>query len=738
MAFKNFEGKKEYLDNLYYKVGNQKSDFELCFMDKKRDINSKWRKWSEIGFDIENEENKKWVTLGNNRTILKNEVVLDLEDSERFEEILRKLKSQGLSFRAFKTGSKGYHFHLIFKNEVSPEDKLKIIECYECDTQKSSERCMIALEFEKHWKTGNYKELIEENGEGLNYVEEILSKNNFREDEEKKSEEEKKVNNKKTMAGFVLCEDEVIKSKVFPVDYHNDLFWYGLLLPKNIDNEVRGKKIGKKQIWSPTLITSAKELLEYSERVKEDLGINFENIPSMLPRRWRLEDIRDYLYGDSENFEFEELLSLIIKQYEKYLYIRNPVWYQIHTLWDIGTYLYQIFEAYPFFELRGIAGTGKTKAMTVSSYITFNGGQIMANPSESTLFRETDEVRGTKYFDEAEKLWVYNKSTKQYEGDVRTELINASYTKEAKVPRQEKIGNKFITKWYSPYSPCMLGSINGLYGATETRAITRITTKSPNEDSRGEIEPSEDREELIWTRIRDMCYRFGLNNWKEIKKLYNNFPKDVGLKRRDYQIWKPLLTIAKFISEDLFMEVVGFAKEITERKTQDLITESSFDYMCLESLRFCVKSADSDKIYLNSVKFAYCNLRGDEEGKKDIYLNRNIAKHLDKLGFNEMRKKDRKGLYYMVTMELFDIIVAPLCPDLAFLSSHNHSSSHSSVNSINNDEDSMTISDNKFNEKNEKRDDVMISDDNDDISLTEENRKKCSVSLNQEIVGGIK
>ncbi len=182
--FKNFEEKVEYLNNLYYEVGQQKSDFELCYMDKKKDINSKWRKWSVIGFDNENKENKKWITIGNNRTILKNEVVLDLEEPDRYEEILKRLEDQGLSFRVFKTGSKGYHFHLLFRGEVSPEDKLKVIECFDCDTQKASERCMIAMEFEKHWKTGNYKELIKTGGDGFNNVMEILSKNNYKEEVE--------------------------------------------------------------------------------------------------------------------------------------------------------------------------------------------------------------------------------------------------------------------------------------------------------------------------------------------------------------------------------------------------------------------------------------------------------------------------------------------------------------------------------------------------------------------------
>ncbi len=471
---------------------------------------------------------------------------------------------------------------------------------------------------------------------------------------------------------YIWDEEKLIQKKSFPMDLHKDIFYFGLLLPRNaLEKDKKGNVLGMRQDLFNVLITKKDKpkLIQYSKRIKEDLGLSFTSFPSYLPHRWKLDKIKKFLDGETKLVDGKELLDKIFKQYEKYLYIRNPTWYKIHSIWDIGTYLYQLFEAYPLFELRGIADTGKSKSMGISSYMSFNGGQIMVNPSEATLFRETEEVRGAKYFDEAEKLWIYNKSTKQYEGDVRTELINASYTKEAKVPRQEKVGNKFITKWYSPYSPTQLSSINGLFGATETRAITRITTKSPNEDKRGEIDPAEDRKNDIWNEVRDECYRFALENWKELKEMYNKFPKDCGLKRRDYQIWKPILTISKFISEETYKEILKFAIEMTKRKTEDLIHESSFDYFCLSAMKEVLETnPEYNKVYINSIKFAYCNAKGDEEGKKDIYLNRNISNHLDKLGFKEFRDRDNKLAFFAITKEIFNEIVSPICPNIVFLS----------------------------------------------------------------------
>jgi len=528
---------------------------------------------------------------------------------------------------------------------------------------------------------------------------------------------------------LVWNDEEIIKESSFVCDSDNLIFHFGFLNPKWMDDIVKDKIIGKKQIKTPIIITSNKKAIEVNYFNNQKYKLNFSLIPSYLPHRWRLEYQKRWLDNKIEFADGKELLNKIESQYKKYLQIRNETWYKIHAIWDIGTYFYELFEAYPFLELRGITGTGKTKSMVVSSYMSFNGGQIMVNPSESTLFREKEEVRGTSYFDEAEKLWIYNKSTKQYEGDNRTELINASYTKEAKVPRQEKVGNKYVTKWYRPYSPIQLSSINGLYGATETRAITRITTKSPNDDERGELDPSEDRKNPIWEEIRDLNYRFALENWNKIRKSYNNFDKKIGLKRRDYQIWKPLLVIAKFINEEIYKEILEFAIEITERKTGDLILESSFDYMCLEALRDTIEKfgSETNKIYVEMIKNQFCLNKKSSEEKDNIYLNRNISKHLDQLGFKECRKRDNKASYFEVDKNIFNEIVSPICPNLVFLSTLSTLSTQQHTKQEKKSVDNVAISGDK---KNKKVVMVAISGDNvdniesGDKKITPENAKE--------------
>jgi mRNA-degrading endonuclease YafQ of YafQ-DinJ toxin-antitoxin module len=510
---------------------------------------------------------------------------------------------------------------------------------------------------------------------------------------------------------FIWDENKIIEKRIFPIDQHKNMFYFGVHLPKMVEEKDKdGKITGQKQEFRPCIITSDKKLVQITNRTKEDLAINFENIPYSLPRRWSLTKMKNFIEGRTEKVDGKKLLDKIKDQYDKYIHVRNPTWFKIFAVWDIGTYFYVLFEAYPFIENRGIAGTGKTKSMVVSSFITFNGGQIMVNPSESTLFRETEEIRGTKYIDEAEKLFIINPKTRQVESDPRVELINASYTKQAKVPRQEKIGNKFVTKWYAPYSPTQLSSINGLYGATETRAITRITTKSPNNDIRGELDPSEDHKSPIWNEIRDECYRFALENWEEVYKLYLNFPKDCGLKRRDLQIWKPLLTIAKLVSEEDYQEILKFAMELSDRRLDDLITESSFDYMCLHALKLAIISNESTKIYVDDIKQKFCDLKGSLDGLNDIYLNRNISNHLDKLGFKELRNRDKKASYFGVDLSTFNEIVNPICPNLVDLSTSSTPSPSLNIKEQEKGDDKVVI-----NVDSKKEEVVMVAIDGENV-----------------------
>jgi len=491
------------------------------------------------------------------------------------------------------------------------------------------------------------------------------------------SKEKKEDNQSTDLKTFIFDKNKIVKKKVFSSHLLSDnVFCFGLLLPRDEDIIVNKKIVGQHQVWRAVAITSERRGLAYSDWFRKDYKIEYEEIPYQMRLRWELKDVDTYLHKTPEQISGKELFEDIRKQYNYYLFFRENLWYDIHSLWDIGTYFHQLFSAYPIFENRGLSGTAKTKTMVVSSYITLNSTDIMVNPSEATLFRETDILRPTKYIDEAEKLWAYNKNTGRYEGDTRTELINASYTKNGVVPRQERYGNKFVTKWYHCYSPTMLSSITGLYGATENRAITQIHTKAPDKDKRGELEPEDDTNDIKWEEIRNKCYLFALQNWKEVYEEYLKF--DIGknkegeeyqIKKRDLQLWKPLLVLAKIIDKELYDKIIVFAERMSKLRKADILSEGTTDYKLLSCLKKLLEkrknNVDIDnKIYVNEIRNVF-NMDFITGEPRQMGYNKTISSHLDKMGFKDFRSFDsHKGSYFEITIPIFNSIVENISPQL--------------------------------------------------------------------------
>lgn len=153
------DGKKTYLDNLHYNHNKQQGNLELAYGFRDKEENLKFSKWKKY-LDIQGDD--RFIAKANNRTILPNEIVLDIEDLDQFLKILDEVKRDFQFYSAYKTGSRGAHIHLWFNEALNPGEKLFIIKKYHADEQKASARCMIALENCPHWKTGNPKTLVEE------------------------------------------------------------------------------------------------------------------------------------------------------------------------------------------------------------------------------------------------------------------------------------------------------------------------------------------------------------------------------------------------------------------------------------------------------------------------------------------------------------------------------------------------------------------------------------------------
>jgi hypothetical protein len=153
--------KKSILDNIYYNLGRQHTDFRIFGLSK--DFSTQHKTYQEVCFPLDFNQTTPFLEKVNNRTICQNEIVLDIEDKTNFEQLKEKLSSPLINdcdILMYDTGSRGLHIHLWYNNPISTKIKENLIKIFGADALKSGEYSPIALENVPHWKTGKKKELI--------------------------------------------------------------------------------------------------------------------------------------------------------------------------------------------------------------------------------------------------------------------------------------------------------------------------------------------------------------------------------------------------------------------------------------------------------------------------------------------------------------------------------------------------------------------------------------------------
>ncbi len=460
---------------------------------------------------------------------------------------------------------------------------------------------------------------------------------------------------KQILAKFIFDESQLRQEKMFSQCRINGVFAYGLLLPKTQEiHDKKGKFVRDEQVFSPVLVSADGKLHEVSYEFEAQAKIKFPFLPATYPQRWSLQAISRFLQGVNAPVDGKSLLFDIKTAYEKYLFFTGENWYYTHSFWDMATYFFSEFQYFPLMELRGLKGTAKTKVMTMSRLFSFNAGDEWTNPSPSTLFREVAEKRISVYYDEAESLFkpVGGKLVQ----DERAEALNSGYKFSGGVPRQEKLGDKFHTIFYPTYSPKMLGSINGLYGATEDRAIIHIMQKAPKGDARKNREPDFSAPE--WQAIRDRLYLFGLQNADLVREAYDSLQVP-GLDGRELNLWKPLLAVAYVIDRAIFQQIATFAVCQAELKQISNIAEDSLEYRLLKILKQ-ILDANSGRVLFSELKTAWLAQFGTENAPHE----KTISTTLDRLGFRDFKKHFAGGNGYFLANADFEAICLTVAPSL--------------------------------------------------------------------------
>lgn len=291
---------------------------------------------------------------------------------------------------------------------------------------------------------------------------------------------------------------------------------------------------------------------------------------SSLPTQIELETVAKLL-NENPTVNLQELYARIKEKFLYYISFDDEIYADIVVLWTIATYFSDVFKVFPNLFILGSSGSGKTR-LTKLIVFTSRRGWMIADPTDANLPRIIDGYRPTLGLDDFDIVM-----RKHF--PVVLSLLKHVYKESIQIPRLEKVlkGNKFLLSLFSPYTPLVMNSTEPI---AETQLITRYIRIDMSKSKRKF--PRSDPDVWYTQKERQELYIARFLFAPKVFEIFSHI--DTGLVGRDDEIWSPILTIAKLISDDLFEKVKEFAIKESKKKEEELYPEEKLIIEAIEKL----------------------------------------------------------------------------------------------------------------------------------------------------------
>lgn len=414
------------------------------------------------------------------------------------------------------------------------------------------------------------------------------------------------------------------------------------------------------------LITSDRRKILANDAVLNSMGWRLQYKPTRFKNRWSLDSVDAYLKG--ADVDPASVFDGVIKAWQKYLEFTDKRDYVYHALWDIDTYFHILFRAFPYAYHGGPTETGKSKALRLSSLLAFNA-ILSNNMSTSSIFRLIQNARSTLLLDETEKLSTRKMDTRVQE--FRSILLSGYQRGGQAVYRVEKDADTEAqnTVPFEVYGPKRIANIEGLEDVVGNRCKPTIHRRSVD-NAITKNDPDIESEE--WATVRgQLCILF-LQYWKEVKTTYDALnPNELeGLDGREFELWRPIIALAKFFDaydkpekstsatrsqhspsslSSLSDMMVKLAQDMAKQSTVENLTETGESIM-LQVLLGMVQGDD----YV-SVKTIRDKVLAEFDEQAPWITTRWVGNTLKRLGFKDKRRVGTGYQYKLNSAEVKDI-----------------------------------------------------------------------------------
>jgi hypothetical protein len=385
-----------------------------------------------------------------------------------------------------------------------------------------------------------------------------------------------------------------------------------------------------------------------------------------------------------------EIYGLIEKTIRKYCDLKED-FYNIISLWVIGTYIHKGFSTYPYLFFNAMKGSGKSRLLALIKNLSYNGKHIVS-VSESVLFRTA--YNSTFCIDEFESVASKDK------GALR-ELLNAAYKNGMCVERAKKISinkeDKYVTEKFNVYCPIAMANIWGMENVLSDRCISLIIEKSNDQLKTRLIEDFENdtivcmlKEIISVVNVSTIPKNMYIELWNEyiLHKYINNITnttntnytnlfnkiEETKLDGRHLELFFPLFIIANYISEEILDKTIESAVNmVKEKKAEDIIEnrdialidfisdmEETNEFILVGDLtkkfKEFIKEDDEDAKWINSRTIGRSLKRLNM-----ILEKRRVGKGIE-VRINYLKAKEKIGIFKDKKKEEGEILVEKITP----------------------------------------------------------------------------
>jgi hypothetical protein len=400
--------------------------------------------------------------------------------------------------------------------------------------------------------------------------------------------------------------------------------------------------------YQPHLVTSTRQLIPIEGAGV--LALNGQQLvlrepPTVLPQpsRWAYPHLWRFLEGETP--DPARLFHTVVALLDRYLDFRTPETSQVLAVWTMGTYLYPIFEAYPYLALTGLKGSGKTKTITLIGKQAFNM-RVVSDISSSGLFRVVEATRGTLGIDECERM----ANTRDVTASPLRLLLNAGYKRGSPVIRIE--GDDFQVREFEVYAPKILASVRGLEDVLESRCILVYMLRTTT--AKGSLVVSEGDED--WAGVRHPLYSFALTHFQPIRAIYASDPAVRILSNRDNELWLPLLSISRLLDErgvpGLLERMQAYARAST-RQSQGS-TLSDWEQAFLLALHRLTRDQAEVSLTTRQIRESMAQFLDGEEVIE--VRSQWLGYTLKRLGFTHRERQARGNVYHVRAADVEELL----------------------------------------------------------------------------------